>query len=248
MSTTNPETSTETNNNLLELFLKMQQDSKNQNHSSHSDHHQDQTETGQISQILSQDNENDVSLSDNFQTENVQNKNDFSIHAVLNQKSANKVNESHHHQNQKNSNTCTASSSSQELLKNLIQQMQASGQVSSLNLNQILNPSDTNMISPPQSRSNSNVAGLLANINSVNPATVNHESHICDVCGKGFVCASALNVHYRSHTKQKPFKCEICDKGFTTKGNLKQHYWWGLKRLILGKFGAYFRQILGKFW
>nr|XP_036224355.1 homeotic protein spalt-major isoform X4 [Bactrocera oleae] len=34
---------------------------------------------------------------------------------------------------------------------------------------------------------------------------------------------SALEIHYRSHTKERPFKCTICDRGFTTKGNLKQH-------------------------
>ena len=59
-----------------------------------------------------------------------------------------------------------------------------------------------------------------------------------------FGCASALEIHMRSHTKERPFKCPDCDRGFTTKvvkyiqmmrtdkiklnfllskGNLKQH-------------------------
>ena len=45
----------------------------------------------------------------------------------------------------------------------------------------------------------------------------------CHICGKTFACYSALEIHIRSHTKERPFKCEICDRGFSTKGNMKQH-------------------------
>merc|ERR1719384_360433 len=45
----------------------------------------------------------------------------------------------------------------------------------------------------------------------------------CRVCLKVFGCASALEIHMRSHTKERPFKCPDCERGFTTKGNLKQH-------------------------
>lgn len=45
----------------------------------------------------------------------------------------------------------------------------------------------------------------------------------CDICLKTFACRSALEIHYRSHTKHRPFKCELCDKAFTTRGNKKQH-------------------------
>ncbi|UXI19284.1 cell division control protein 45 [Sarcoptes scabiei] len=45
----------------------------------------------------------------------------------------------------------------------------------------------------------------------------------CRICLKTFACFSALEIHYRSHTKERPFKCEVCDRGFSTKGNMKQH-------------------------
>jgi len=45
----------------------------------------------------------------------------------------------------------------------------------------------------------------------------------CRICFKVFGCASGLEIHMRSHTKERPFKCPDCDRGFTTKGNLKQH-------------------------
>ncbi|KAK6622663.1 hypothetical protein RUM43_008505 [Polyplax serrata] len=39
----------------------------------------------------------------------------------------------------------------------------------------------------------------------------------CNICFKTFACNSALEIHYRSHTKERPFKCTICDRGFSTK-------------------------------
>ncbi|XP_064467298.1 sal-like protein 3 [Ornithodoros turicata] len=45
----------------------------------------------------------------------------------------------------------------------------------------------------------------------------------CQICFKTFACNSALEIHYRSHTKERPFKCTVCERGFSTKGNLKQH-------------------------
>ena len=45
----------------------------------------------------------------------------------------------------------------------------------------------------------------------------------CSVCFKTFACKSALDIHFRSHTKERPFKCEACDRHFSTRGNMKQH-------------------------
>lgn len=48
--------------------------------------------------------------------------------------------------------------------------------------------------------------------------------HRCRFCGKIFGSDSALQIHLRSHTGERPFECRVCSSRFTTKGNLKVHY------------------------
>uniref|UniRef100_A0A8C3X0B8 Sal-like protein 3 n=1 Tax=Catagonus wagneri TaxID=51154 RepID=A0A8C3X0B8_9CETA len=48
-------------------------------------------------------------------------------------------------------------------------------------------------------------------------------STVCRVCAKPFACRSALEIHHRSHTKERPFVCAVCRRGCSTLGNLKQH-------------------------
>lgn len=45
----------------------------------------------------------------------------------------------------------------------------------------------------------------------------------CIVCHRVLSCQSALKMHYRIHTGERPYKCKVCGRAFTTKGNLKAH-------------------------
>lgn len=45
----------------------------------------------------------------------------------------------------------------------------------------------------------------------------------CSLCSRVLSCQSALKMHYRIHTGERPYKCKLCGRAFTTKGNLKAH-------------------------
>ncbi|TGZ62927.1 hypothetical protein CRM22_007180 [Opisthorchis felineus] len=45
----------------------------------------------------------------------------------------------------------------------------------------------------------------------------------CDLCDKTFNCSSALRIHYRKHSGERPFKCSHCGAAFSQNGTLKRH-------------------------
>ncbi|CAK8694509.1 unnamed protein product [Clavelina lepadiformis] len=108
--------------------------------------------------------------------------------------------------------------------KDSVEEMQDINSQSSLNtvassLNALAQLASHNAIMRP---TNMPVMNLPVSLSS-EEARTRKMTTACEICSKPFTCQSALEIHLRSHTKERPFLCRVCERGFTTKGNLKQH-------------------------
>jgi len=74
---------------------------------------------------------------------------------------------------------------------------------------------------PPPALDRLDVGSAIQSPSKISPSTPARFS--CPVCAKPFASASALEIHSRTHSGDRPFVCHVCSKAFTTKGNLKVH-------------------------
>jgi len=54
--------------------------------------------------------------------------------------------------------------------------------------------------------------------------TEGRKKHTCSVCQKLCKTSYGLEVHFRLHTGERPYKCDVCGTSFKSKGNLNEHH------------------------
>jgi len=47
--------------------------------------------------------------------------------------------------------------------------------------------------------------------------------HVCSVCERAFAWPTALEIHFRVHTGERPFQCQVCKLRFKTQGCVNVH-------------------------
>uniref|UniRef100_A0A336N0C9 CSON012104 protein n=1 Tax=Culicoides sonorensis TaxID=179676 RepID=A0A336N0C9_CULSO len=108
------------------------------------------------------------------------------------------------------------------LAESIIMDHEPTPQVSSLEMLQ--KRTQEVLASATQSLNNGSLTEELAYLRENGSGNDANYKHRCRYCGKIFGSDSALQIHLRSHTGERPFKCNMCSSSFTTKGNLKVHY------------------------
>ncbi|XP_047224077.1 sal-like protein 1 [Girardinichthys multiradiatus] len=85
---------------------------------------------------------------------------------------------------------------------------------------------NSSLTSPQSINPNSQLqsASIGSDSSTLSSNTPGRLQHVCRFCGKAFSSDSALQIHLRSHTGERPYQCPVCLSRFTTRGNLKVHF------------------------
>ncbi|KAJ6096562.1 hypothetical protein N7486_007308 [Penicillium sp. IBT 16267x] len=66
-------------------------------------------------------------------------------------------------------------------------------------------------------------SGALSQLVGRRRPKTSKQERVCRICSKEFPKAEHLARHYRSHTKEKPFRCTDCGKAYTRQDTLLRH-------------------------
>lgn len=80
----------------------------------------------------------------------------------------------------------------------------------------------TNALQPEKPNENTKIK-IITQKRSSKRMTLKKEKLICSVCTRKCPSASALTIHMRIHTNEKPYHCSSCVKKYKDSGTLKRH-------------------------